>query len=198
MKQEYLKSSDLMKYFDVTYAAISKWVKNGKLPAYETIGGHYRFRKEDVIEFFKIKNLPIPKFETSEETHKVLIIDDENGVRLAIIEMLRDIENIEIETAKNGIEAGMKLIQFKPKLLILDALMPGANGDMVCELIRTNEKLKDIKILVFTGHPEEGKKLMDLGAHKLIIKGSNEFNIDMFRREVCKLLGIEVLPVDVK
>jgi len=46
-----------------------------------------------------------------------------------------------------------------------------------CILYAENEMLKNIKILVFTGYPEEGKKLIKLGADKIIEKSVEEMDI---------------------
>lgn len=56
---------------------------------------------------------------------QILIVDDEKSVVESVKLMLENMGvDVEIETAFNGIEAGIKLIQFSPHLVILDAIMP--------------------------------------------------------------------------
>ena len=48
------------KHCGVTLATVINWVEHGILPAYKTPGGHRRIKKEDLIEFLKKYNMPIP------------------------------------------------------------------------------------------------------------------------------------------
>ena len=78
-----------------------------------------------------------------------------------------------------------------PHLVVLDAIMPGADGSTVVKLIRKDDALKKIKILVFTGYPGKGEKLVKLGADYAIEKAGKEADIDSFRKVVCRLLGVK-------
>ncbi len=143
MKQKF-KTSEVAKFFYVRSATVVNWINGGKLPAYETIGGHYRILQEDLLSFMKKKEIPIPdELKTPEELrfskYRILIVDDEKSVVESVKLVLENMGvDIEIETAFNGIEAGIKLIQFSPHLVVLDAIMPGADGDIVCKEIKNH------------------------------------------------------------
>ena len=81
-------------------------------------------------------------------------------------------ENIDIETALNGYEAGLRMGTFKPHIIILDLWMPGINGFEVCKHIKYNPETSNIKILAVTGYPcaESMKKISDIGADFLLEK----------------------------
>ncbi len=67
--------------------------------------------------------------------NKILIADDEQMITSLLEEsLLRQIKNIEIETAKNGFEAAVSLKKSLPDLIISDYNMPGATGVEVLEL----------------------------------------------------------------
>ncbi len=139
-----------------------------------------------------MKKKPSPKKSKSAKKYKILIVDDEKFIVSLVKEMMENMGiEVRIKTASNGMEAGYRLANFLPQLVILDAIMPGANGDVVCKMIRKNKALKETKILVFTGYPSEGDKLLKLGANKVIIKGSKDSRVDKFQKEVCRLLGIK-------
>lgn len=72
---------------------------------------------------------------------------------------------------------------------------PDSDGDIVCKEIKNNKELRNIKILVYTGYPGEGRRLLEMGADKLIEKGSKKDDIDNFQREVCKLLNVKYRKV---
>ena len=56
--------------------------------------------------------------------------------------------------------------------------------------IQKDKKLKKSKILVCTGYPKEGKKLLELGANAVIEKATTKANTDEFCRKVRRLLKL--------
>ncbi|OFZ53781.1 MAG: hypothetical protein A2328_09980 [Bdellovibrionales bacterium RIFOXYB2_FULL_36_6] len=191
--KEYYKTTEVARMFDVSSMAIINWIRTGKISTYQTAGGNYRIKSEDLIKFAKERNRIIPE-ELKDEPRKyrILIVDDEKNAIESVKLVLDDIGfELEIETASDGFEAGIKAMSFKPDLVILDALMPGANGHRVVYLIKNTEELENIKILVLTGHPEEGEKMLKMGADKLIIKASKETDVNEFREKICSLLGVK-------
>jgi CheY-like chemotaxis protein len=89
---------------------------------------------------------------------RILVVDDDAGVREVIADALKyDPTGYEVETAVDGVDAGLKLEQFRPDLIVLDVIMPGMGGLEVCNLIRNQKKLDATKIIILTGAPDGGK-----------------------------------------
>lgn len=89
---------------------------------------------------------------------RILVVDDDPGVREVIAAALRcDETDYEVETAVDGVDAGLKLERFHPDLIVLDVVMPGMGGLEVCNRIRNQHELDDTKIIILTGAPEGGK-----------------------------------------
>ena len=89
---------------------------------------------------------------------RILVVDDDAGVREVIADALKyDSTGYEVETAVDGVDAGLKLEQFRPDLIVLDVIMPGMGGLEVCNLIRNQRKLDATKIIILTGAPDGGK-----------------------------------------
>ncbi|MEK4005868.1 response regulator [Paenibacillus sp. FSL H3-0333] len=66
---------------------------------------------------------------------KVLIVDDEEVLRMLIEDTLEDLENVETHTAENGGEALARLAAEPYDLVILDYMMPVMTGiEVLCEL----------------------------------------------------------------
>ena len=89
---------------------------------------------------------------------RILVVDDDPGVREVIADALKyDSRSYEVETAVDGVDAGMKLEAFRPDLIVLDVIMPGMGGLEVCSRIRNQAELDNTKIIILTGAPEGGK-----------------------------------------
>lgn len=50
VRPKLLRSSEVAALFDVTERTVINWATSGKLPSIRTVGGHLRFRQEDVME----------------------------------------------------------------------------------------------------------------------------------------------------
>ena len=89
---------------------------------------------------------------------RILVVDDDPAIRAVISDALAYSDAAyEVETAVDGIDAGLKLKDFRPDLIVLDVIMPGMGGLEVCSRIRANHDLDDTKIIILTGAPEDGK-----------------------------------------
>ena len=120
---------------------------------------------------FTIK-LPVKKYGEIEE-YKILIVDDEESLREVLKGLINEYDpSILVKTAKDGFEAGDKLNTFRPDIVILDIKMPGIDGLEVCRRIRIDKKMKNTKVIMITGFPEEysREECIDAGADEFIIK----------------------------
>ncbi|MCQ1528112.1 response regulator [Lutispora saccharofermentans] len=102
---------------------------------------------------------------------KVLIIEDDYNIQ----ELLRyNLENsgYEVIVAGDGNEGFQKVLDNMPDVILLDVMIPGADGLEVCKMIRANEKVKKIPILMVTAKSEELDKILglELGADDYITK----------------------------
>jgi DNA-binding NarL/FixJ family response regulator len=80
---------------------------------------------------------------------RILVADDNQMVRDAVIELLSSEPNWEVcGEAKDGSEALRKTRQLLPNLILIDVSMPGVNGLEVTRLIR--KEVPQIKILVMS------------------------------------------------
>ncbi len=115
------------------------------------------------------------------------VVDDDIDVQ-AYLKTILSGPFIEIECAFDGFDAGVKLVSFKPHLIILDLSMPNMDGFEVCKYIKKIPESKNIKILVMTGHgtQENKEKVISMGADAFLIKPSPKNTII---KNVEKLLG---------
>ena len=90
-------------------------------------------------------------------SQKILIVDDEDHLRMLIEQTLEDLEDegVELLTASNGEEALEMIIEEKPNLVFLDVMMPKMNGIEVCRKVKQELKLNDIFIIILTAKGQE-------------------------------------------
>lgn len=102
---------------------------------------------------------------------KILIIDDDERL-IAVHNMVLETQGFEVATAPDG-KSGLNLIdEFKPDLILLDAMMPGFSGFDTLESIRNNTNYSAIKVVMLTALSDDKMKerAMGLGADDYIVK----------------------------
>lgn len=111
---------------------------------------------------------------------KVLVIDDDNGVRTFLENFLKakGYTNILVESTGEG---ALRAVEDEGdiKLALLDVVLPDMNGIDVLRKIK--EVSKETKVIMITGHPEEEmvKEAVRAGAHDYIIKPFNMFYLEL-------------------
>lgn len=102
---------------------------------------------------------------------KILIIDDDERLTNVYAMALRS-SKYEVETSPGGNEGMAKIAEFKPDLVILDAMMPAVSGVEVLQTIRSNPEIKDLKVILFTAVSDDKmkEKILALGVSDYIVK----------------------------
>jgi DNA-binding response OmpR family regulator len=99
---------------------------------------------------------------------KVLVVDDEDHiVELARLYLTR--EGYEVEGVGDGSQALARFAQVKPDLVVLDIMLPGADGIAICKEIR---KQSQVPIIMLTARDEVTDKVvgLEVGADDYLTK----------------------------
>ena len=102
---------------------------------------------------------------------KVLIVDDESHI-VELISYNLITAGYKVVTAKNGIDAIKIAKAERPRLILLDLMIPGKDGFDVCKEIRGDKDFKNTSIIMLTAKGEELDKILglELGADDYITK----------------------------
>jgi DNA-binding response OmpR family regulator len=85
---------------------------------------------------------------------KILIADDEPNILISL-EYLMKREGFEVHLARDGAEALAVLQRERPRLVLLDVMMPHKSGFEVCQALRADESLRDTLVLMLTAKGRE-------------------------------------------
>jgi len=104
----------------------------------------------------------------------VLIVDDEQHIRLLIEQTLEELldEDVELYTAADGDEAMAAIAAQHPELVFLDVMMPGRSGLDVCRAVRADPELAGAHIVLLTakGQAQDRAEGLDAGADEFLTK----------------------------
>jgi CheY-like chemotaxis protein len=117
---------------------------------------------------------------------KILIIEDEKNIIL-LLKMFLEHDGFEVFTAGNGFD-GIKIAQeSNPDLILLDIVLPGINGYLVCKNLKEDEKTKDIPIIVISARTSKDdiEKIFSFGAQYYIAK---PFSLPQIKQLILKYL----------
>jgi excisionase family DNA binding protein len=159
------------KHCSISRVTLWRWVKSGKVKAFLTPGGQYRIREEDLESFIQGKMGYLSVADLTQEEKKILIVDDDPEIQKILASIL-SLNNYQTEVASDGLDAGIKIMRFKPDLIILDLYMPQMDGFEVCRRIKENLDHSHIKILILTGYDsrENRDQIIEAGADAYLSK----------------------------
>jgi excisionase family DNA binding protein len=190
----FLTTGEVAQYCQVSPVTIFRWIKEGKMPAHSTAGGHYRVRATDLLAFLARHSIPVDtdlRREVANEK-RILVVDDEQPIVETVVRNLQRLgKNFRFATAFNGFDAGRELALFSPDLIVLDLMMPGVDGLEVCRQVKGELRTQHTKILVITGYssPDQLQSARMAGADDCLAK---PFTGQELRRRVSLLLGMDL------
>jgi len=118
----------------------------------------------------------------------VLIVDDEQHIRLLIEQTLEELldEGVELYTAADGEEALAAIEAQRPSLVFLDVMMPRRNGLEVARAVRGELGLADTHIVLLTakGQAQDVAAGREAGADRYLTKPFDPDELLGIAREV--------------
>src|SRR5262245_39489695 len=100
----------------VNPSSVNKWISEGRIPAFRTPGGHRRIRAVDLIEFLRTHKMPIPVSLARSGRPRILVVDDDARHLRSVERSMRSFaDSLEVELCDNGIDALIKVGEFKPQ-----------------------------------------------------------------------------------
>ncbi len=108
------------------------------------------------------------------QSKRILIIDDERDF-VKMLQARLQIEGYEVLTAEDGAKGVQVARKERPDLIILDIMMPGMDGHMVCDTLKKSTLTWSIPIIYLTAKTGQADELlaMEKGAKHYLTKPFN-------------------------
>ena len=105
-------------------------------------------------------------------SHRILIVEDSPTMRQLLVFALRRLREVEIVEAQDGMDGLRKVSSDHFDLALIDINMPVMDGLKLISLIRGDDGLREIPIVVITteGANDDRRRALELGANEYLCK----------------------------
>jgi DNA-binding response OmpR family regulator len=102
---------------------------------------------------------------------KILLVEDDTALA-AVYKSRLQLEGFEIKEVNNGEDALSAAVQFKPDLILLDAMMPKISGFDVLDILRNTPDTTNIRVIMLTAlsQPKDKERAEALGVDDYLVK----------------------------
>ena len=168
-----LTSYQVGELLQVNPSSINKWVKEGRIPAFRTPGGHHRIRAGELVKFLHGHKMPIPRPLRGAGRRRVLIVDDDPKQLKALERQLKPYGRyIDVHFEQHGIDALVQVGNFRPHVIVIDYVMPQLDGIEVIRRLKAMDDTKGIKVVLLSGRltGKVEKQAIEAGAVRCLHK----------------------------
>lgn len=125
--------------------------------------------------------------EEENRRRRVLVVEDEDNIALAL-DFIMAREGYDRDRISTGAGALERIRETRPDLVLLDVMLPEVTGYEICQSVKLDPALSDVKILMMTaqGSAIGRRKGLALGADGFIAK---PFDLTALSNEVRRLLA---------
>ncbi len=180
-------TGDVADICNISQQTVIRCFDKGALRGYRVPGSRFRrIPRDSLIQFMKDNGIPLNKIEAGKR--RVLVVDDDPAILEMLVELLERSGDFEVQTAATGFDAGKEATRFKPDVIVLDYMLPDINGNAVIKSIRSDEAMRETRIIMVSGvvNPDDVQTLLDAGADDFLQK---PFSVDELVTKINDLIN---------
>jgi len=184
-------TGEAAKICKVSQQTIIRCFDSGQLKGFRVPGSRFRrIPRDQLYNFMRDNGIPTDALESGKR--KVLLVDDDLDLVELITDVLERDTRFEVRSVNNGFDAGMMVKEYHPDLIVLDVMLPDINGREVCQRVRSDKSMDDVRIICISGMVEEDKiaELKTSGANDFLHK---PFEVEQLLERMCQQLDMEVV-----
>src|SRR5690606_34938170 len=107
-----------------------------------------------------------------EETKKKILLVEDDEALAAVYRSRLELEGFEVKEVNNGELALSAAMEFRPDLILLDAMMPKISGFDVLDILRNTPEVGNVKVIMLTAlsQPKNKERAEELGVDDYLVK----------------------------
>jgi|GEM_PF-1216308 len=173
---KYLTTGEAADICGVQVNTIKRWIRAKEIDAIQTPGGHWRIPRDTFIQFLNAYRIQAPDtLLEPREKHRILVVDDDPGIHVFVrgaMEMAPFPNTV--DEAYDGYTGLIKIGLIRPRLLVLDIMLPEINGLEMIQRLKAQAGLQEnMSILVLTGARDRAlvvRKLKEAAPDAILFK----------------------------
>lgn len=106
-----------------------------------------------------------------EQKKKILLVEDDEALA-GVYKSRLEMEGFDIKEVNNGEDALSAAMDYKPDLILLDAMMPKISGFDVLDILRNTPETANMRIIMLTAlsQPKDRERAEKLGVDDYLVK----------------------------
>lgn len=106
-----------------------------------------------------------------DEHKKILLVEDDMALA-SVYRSRLELEGFHVKEVNNGEDALASAVEFKPDLILLDAMMPKISGFDVLDILRNTPDTTNVKVIMLTAlsQPKNKERAEQLGVDDYLVK----------------------------
>lgn len=107
-----------------------------------------------------------------EDTKKKILLVEDDTTLAEVYRSRLELEGFETKLVTNGEEALSAIQEYKPDLVLLDAMMPKISGFDVLDIIRNTPATANTRVIMLTAlsQPKDKERAENLGVDEYLVK----------------------------
>ncbi len=107
----------------------------------------------------------------SGQKKKILLVEDEMALS-AVYRSRLELEGFDVREVHNGEDALSATVEYRPDLILLDAMMPKISGFDVLDILRNTPETANVRIIMLTAlsQPKDKERAESLGVDDYLVK----------------------------
>lgn len=184
---ELFTASKLASFCQVDLKTIHNWADKGEIRHFRTPGRHLRFRRQDVLDFLRKYNYPIPE-ELKSEKPKIVIVDSDP---LLLATLRRSLAHLfEITTFQEPLDALVNIGGLEADAIVMDIVHEGLDGLRLLESLRVMDATAHIRPVAYSSHGDKKQAALDAGALEFIDRRTIDEDATALREALERLTGL--------
>lgn len=107
----------------------------------------------------------------NQKQNKILLVEDDEALSQVYSDRLR-LEGFEVKHVNNGEDALAAVKEYKPDLVLLDAMMPKITGFDVLDILRNTPETANARVIMLTAlsQAKDKERAQELGVDEYLVK----------------------------